>query len=247
MSSSTSSSSDLFENKDKTASFSLGMVITCLGFIIPLGLMYSMFFYKKTSWYRLPLLFGAVLGIGYISNLMFYRIAIKGDKKAQINKMSGKDALFVLYNTLAGFVVVFITMFALSTNPALVTIFENTLGYLFIHAWGVTDLCSNIFVSPKFSEYTNIDMHEFNYNFLITRIDTKNVEEFIDAAKTCDAKNIGASSLPLDFRMRFETSDLVEKLRNLVHMKYAFGHFAWVYLSSIVALVISMTSCIMYT
>jgi len=206
-----------------------------------------MFFYKKTAWYRLPMLFGAILGLAYVACLMFYRMAIKGDKKAEINKMSGEDALFVFYNTLAGLVVVFITMVALATNPALVTVFENTLGYLFIHIWGVTDLCSSIFVSPKFSEYTNIDSREFNYNFLITRIDTKNVEEFIDAAKTCEAKNIGATNLPLDFRMKFETSDVVEKLRNLVHMKYSFGHFVWVYLSSIVALIISMTACIMYS
>jgi hypothetical protein len=234
----------LFNNKDRIGEFSLGIFITCLTFAVPLGLMYSMFFYKKTSWYRIPLLFGAILGLGYLGNLMFYRIAIRGDKKAEIDKMSGRDAFFVLYNTLAGFVVVFITMFALSTNNSLVAIFENTLGYLFIHFWGVTDLCNSIFVSPKFSEYSNIDTHDFNYNFLITRMTTQNVDEFIDAAKTCQGK-MGNSNLPLDFYIKFEYEDQVEKLKNLVSMKYAFGHFVWVYLSSIVAMIISMTACIM--
>ena len=237
----------LLNNPDKIGSFSLGIFITCIAFAIPLGLMYSMVFYKKTAWYRVIFLYGAVLGLGYIACLMFYRMAIKGDKQAQINKMNGQDALFVLYNTIAGFVVVLITIFALATNPSLVTIFENTLGYLYIHAWGATDVCNNIFVSNKFSEYSNINPSEFNYNFLITCINTQNVEEFIDAAKTCETKDIGGKNLPLDFKMHFQTTDHVEKLRNLVHLKYSFGHFVWIYLASIVSLIISMMGCIMYS
>jgi hypothetical protein len=232
----------LLNNPDKIGSFSLGIFITCIAFTLPLGLMYSMVFYKKKAWYRVIFLYGAVLGLGYITCLLFYRMALKEDKEAQINKMNGQDALFVLYNTLAGFVVVLITIFALSTNPSLVTIFENTLGYLFIHAWGVTELCNGIFVSDKFSEYSNINPREFNYNFLITRINTQNVEEFINSEKMNEDTN-----LPLDFKMHFQTTDQVEKLRNLVHLKYSFGHFVWIYLASIVSLIIAMMGCIMYS
>ena len=246
--SSSSASTDPFNDTNKVGSLSLGIFIACLAFALPLGLMYSMFFYKKTSWYRLPLLFASILGLGYIACLMFYRMAITGDKQSKIDKMSGADALFVFYNTLAGFIVVFVTMVALKTNPALVTIFENTHGYLFIHMWGVTDLCSNIFVSEYLSDrYSNIDPREFNYNFLITRMNIQNVEEFIDSAKTCVNKDIGTTNLPLDFKMNIPSTDLVDKLRNLVNLKYSFGHFVWIYLSSIVALIISMTGCIMYS
>ena len=57
-------------------------------------------------------------------------------------------------------------------------------------------------------------------------------------------------SFPLDFDMKFTGSqnDKMEqktKLENLINIKQSFGHYLWVYLSSIVALFVSMIGVIM--
>jgi hypothetical protein len=176
-------------------------------------------------------------------------MAIMNDKEAKINKITGNDAAFIFYNTLAGFFIVGITLFAVSVSPILVTIFENTFGYWFINIWGARKLCNDIFVSNSFSNLSNIDPKDFNYSFLITRIDYNNVEEFIEYAKQCSGdisnKEKPDKRLPLDFYMKFEFEDQIEKLRNLVYLKNTFGHFMWTYLSSIIALFVSMIALLM--
>jgi len=239
---------DLFSKKGSSSYF-VGILVACLAFSVPLGLMYSLFFHRKTSSLRVLILFAATIGIGYIANLMFYRMAIMNDKEAKINKITGNDAAFIFYNTLAGFFIVGITLFAVSVSPILVTIFENTFGYWFINIWGARKLCNDIFVSNSFSNLSNIDPKDFNYSFLITRIDYNNVEEFIEYAKQCSGdisnKEKPDKRLPLDFYMKFEFEDQIENLRNLVYLKNTFGHFMWTYLSSIIALFVSMIALLM--
>jgi len=240
---------DLFA-KNASNNYFVGILVACLAFIVPLGLMYSLFFHRKKSSFRVPILFLTTIGLGYIANLMFYRMAVMNDKDAQINKISGNDAAFILYNTLAGFFIVGITLFAISVSPVLVTIFENTFGYWFVNLWGAKTLCNEIFISKSFENIPNIDPNDFNFSFLITRIDYNNVEEFIEYAKKCDGGTISNKEkqdkrLPLDFYMKFEYEDQVEKLRNLVYLKNTFGHFMWTYLSSIVALFVSMIALLM--
>jgi hypothetical protein len=243
------STNDLFA-KNASNNYFIGILVACLAFIVPLGLMYSLFFHRKTSWFRVPVLFITVVSLGYIANLMFYRMAVMNDADAKIDKLSGNDAAFIFYNTLAGFFIVAITLFAISVTPVLVTIFENTFGYWFVNLWGATKLCNEIFISKSLENLSDIDPSEFNYSFLITRIDHNNVEEFIDYAKQCDGGTISNlekpdKRLPLDFYMKFEFEDQVEKLRNLVYLKNTFGHFMWTYLSSIVALFASMIALLM--
>ena len=214
---------------------------------VPLALIYTFCFYKKTFWYRGLTLFALIVAIGYISNLLFYRTMIMKDKEAKIDKMSRKDALYVFWNTLAAFVIVAITMFGIGTNPNLITVFENTLGYQYLHFWGLTSLMNDIVQSNLFEK---IDSNQFSYNFLITQINVDNVDDII---KMSDEKttsvNGPSDKFPLDFRIVFDNDKNVklgqqEKLRNLVATKNTFGHFMWMYLSSIVSILVSLLACV---
>jgi len=215
----------------------LVLFIIAIIFPVPLGLIYMFTYHKSTSWYRSLLLFALVTGLGYIACLLFYRTMIMNDKQAKIDKMGAKDALFVFWNTLASFLIVAITMFGLGTNPNLISIFENTLGYLYIHIWGLDGLMKEIVKSNIFDK---IDVKNFNYNFLITQINMNNVEDIINSnGKT------GINS-PLDFTIQFDNNKKTSQtslLKNLVYTKNTFGHYVWVYLASIVAILVSILAC----
>ena len=217
----------------------LVLFIIAIIFPIPLGLIYMFTYHKSTSWYRSLLLFALVTGLGYIACLLFYRTMIMNDKQAKIDKMGAKDALFVFWNTLASFLIVAITMFGLGTNPNLISIFENTLGYWYIHIWGLDGLMKEIVKSNIFDK---IDVKNFNYNFLITQINMNNVEDIINSnGKT------GINS-PLDFTIQFDNNKKTSQtslLKNLVYTKNTFGHYVWVYLASIVAILVSILACSM--
>jgi hypothetical protein len=220
---------------------------------VPLALIYTFCFYKKTFWYRGLTLFALIVAIGYISNLLFYRTMIMKDKEAKIDKISRKDALYVFWNTLAAFVIVAITMFGIGTNPNLITVFENTLGYQYIHFWGLTSLMNDIVQSNLFEK---IDSNDFSYNFLITQINMDNVDDIIKMAEGKTVSTSPSDKFPLDFRIVFDgeinpktgkpdkMTDQKDKLRNLVATKNAFGHFMWMYLSSLVAILVSLLACV---
>lgn len=225
----------------------LVLFIIAIVFPVPLALVYTFCFYKKTFWYRGLILFALMLGMGYIANLLFYRTMIMKDKEAKIEKMSRKDALFVFWNTLASFVIVAITMFGIGTNPNLITVFENTVGYLYIQLWGLTALMNDIVQSNLFEK---IDSNQFSYNFLITQISVDNVEDIIKMSDSKEGATGPSEKFPIDFRIVFDKekdvrTDQEEKLRNLVGTKNAFGHFMWMYLSSLVAILVAMLGCVM--
>jgi hypothetical protein len=224
----------------------LVLFIITIVFPVPLALIYSFCFYKKTFWYRGLLLFALVTALGYIVNLLFYRTMIMKDKEAKIDKMSVKDAMYVFWNTLASFVIVAITLFGIGTNPNLITVFENTLGYYYVQIWGLTALMNDIVQSKLFAQ---VDGSQFSYNFLITQISIDNVEEIIKMAETKEGSTGPSEKFPLDFRIVFDSEKNVkleqqDKLRNLVSTKNAFGHFMWIYLSSIVAILVSILACV---
>ena len=225
----------------------LVLFIIAIVFPVPLALIYTFCFYKKTFWYRGITLFALVLGLGYITNLLFYRTMIMKDKEAKIDKMSRKDALFVFWNTLASFVIVAITMFGIGTNPNLITVFENTFGYLYIQLWGLTSLMNEIVQSNMFGK---VEATEFDYNFLITQISVDNVDDIIKMSEGKTGSIGPTEKFPLDFRIVFDNEkglreDQQERLRNLVGTKNAFGHFMWMYLSSLVAILVAMLGCLM--
>jgi len=247
--------SDLFNPNGQISLSQVWLVLFIIVIVlpVPLGLIYTFCFYKKTFWYRGLILFALVTGLGYIANLLFYRTMIMKDKEAKIDKISKKDALYVFWNTLAAYMIVAITMLGIGTNPNLVTVFENTVGYQFIQLWGLSTLMNDIVQSSLFNK---IDSNQFSYNFLITQINLDNVEDIIKMAETKTGSTGPSDKFPLDFRITFDgeinpstgkpdkLEDQKDKLRNLVATKNTFGHFMWIYLSSIVAILVSLLACV---
>jgi len=227
---------------------SLGITTSAILFAVPLTLAYVFFFHKKNNWYSGLVLFAIILGLGYTTNLLFYRVVVMNDMEAKIDNMSASDALFVLFTTLAAFMIVAITFFAISANKNMITIFENTFGFWYLHLWGLTELCNDIFTSDTLDKVVeNTDTSMFNYNFLITRFNLDNLDDFIEYAKKCeDGSETNASmQLGLDFKLKFDYQNQVDKLKDMVHLKHTFGHFMWIYLACVVSLFVSMIGCVM--
>jgi hypothetical protein len=225
----------------------LTLFIIIVVFPVPLGLIYMFSYHKSVSWWRAIILFSLTTGLGYIACLLFYRTMIMNDKEAKIDKMGREDAFFVFWNTLASFVIVAITMFGLGTNPGLISIFENTIGYWFIHIWGLDSLMKEIVKSNIFDK---IDVKDFNYNFLITQIDVNNLQEIINSSSSSSKTTSPTSKYPIDFRIEFDSdsgkqSKQKKLLESLVFTKNTVGHYVWVYLSSIVSILVSILACSM--
>jgi len=231
-------------NKSITSAW-IGVAVSCLAFSIPLAIVYNFCYYKRAGVVANLILFVVVFLLGYIVTLMFYRAIVMNTLDAEINKIGSSTAKFVLGVTFSAFMIVAITMFAIGANGKLIEIFENTFGYWFIGIWGLEELANKIFTSKTMDPIrANVaNSRDFNYNFLITRINPANLEEFKNYAQNCD--KMGGSKLPLDFDLVFKTQDQIDKLEDLVYLKNTAGHFAWVYLSSVVALMISMISVTM--
>lgn len=231
-----------------------GVFLALVLFAIPLGLIYNFVCYKRSGILPLIILFIVTMLLGYVATLLYYRISLRNDPSGKIDKISWPTARNILGVTFASYMVLALTLVALAVAPNLVKIFENTLGYWFIGLWGLRDLCNEIFSSPTLDTYKDTsDSKYFNYGFLITRMDKDNIDKIIDYGR----QNSGANSkskgveisetLPLDFDIVLSDQTIIQKLKNLVYMKYAFGHFTWIYLTSIVSLLLSMISVTMIT
>ena len=237
-----------------------GIVISCLLFIIPLGLIYN-FVYQGTQGGFVANGFVFLLSylLGFVANLLFYRIIVTNDMNGQINKIQYNTVTYIMGLTLCGFTVLLITLFAMAVAPSLVNIFENTFGYWFVGIMGLSDLTKKIFESPTLDPYIQGIGHEypsFDYNFLITRINNENVDTVIDAMRqNFDNGNrstqsqtvkdpISSKLFQLDFRVIGNPKDDGDKLKYFVKLKRTFGHFMWTYFASIISLMISMVAVI---
>lgn len=242
--SSNSSSSGPVRTNAKKISMAFGIFLTLVLFAIPLGLIYNFVFYKSVNYIGMKLVFLFIMSwlLGLIATLLYYRISLKNDANAQIDKINFGTVLNISGLTLAAYMVVAITLLLLFIAPSLVKIFENTLGYWFIGLWGLQNLCNQIFTSKLLDEYKDTtDSKYFNYGFLITRIDRDNVQSILEYAKKQD-KSGKTGILPLDFDIQISDDTLANQLQNLVDMKYYFGHFSWLYLTSVISLFLSMIS-----
>jgi len=247
MPSSTSTNGPGF-SKVKTISMAFGVFLSMVLFAIPLALVYNFVFYKRSGILPPIILFILSWLLGYIATLLYYRISLKNDANAQIDKIDKAKALSILGTPLASYMIVALTLIGLAIAPSLINIFENTLGYLFIRLWNVKELCNDIFTSPTLDRYKDTsDTKYFDYGFLITRINKENVEEIFEYAKTPKDKRT-TKPFPLDFDIAFgntSTPKNIEKLRSLVELKRSFGHFSWIYFTSVISLFLSMISVTM--
>ena len=235
------------ENDIKSSSGTIGFIVTCITFIIPLGLYFSFVYKPDGSFGTFAAIFFGSLALGIIVNLLFYRSVVL--KKSEV--LDKSQIKYIVKMTTISFTVLLLTMFAISINPGLIKIFENTIGIWFIGVMGNSELINESFSSEIFSELSELnDSKVFNYNFLLTRLNETNIGPFVEYfQKECDGKtdeNTGVD-FPFDFKPNFEgksTGNLM-KIRDLVETKRTVGYFTWVYLTSIVSLMISIISITM--
>lgn len=227
-----------------------GAILMCIIFSVPLALVYNFFFYKRSGFFSNFILIIVTYLLGFLATLLYYRIVIMNDVEAQINKMSRNTVSYIAKVVFFAFKLVAITIIAITVNPSLITIFENTLGYWFIGLLGLTPFTQKIFSSKIMEPIKNSsDPMEFNYNFLITRMNIFNVSKFINYAKECNNTNNewqeDEDALPFDFTLNLTTEEDMQQLEDFVYTKYTFGHYIWVYLVSVISMVISITALTM--
>jgi hypothetical protein len=223
-----------------------GATLACILLTIPLGLIYVFVFHRKNYWFRSILLFFMIYILGSVINLLFYRVVVMNNSAAQIGKMGINDVQFVLSTTLGGFMIVALTLMGLSANPSLVAIFENTIGYGCLRFFGIRELMSEVFSSKTMDPIKEgADPNQFNYSFLITQFNLKNIDELIEYGKACVENKHRASIFGLDFNFALKYQEQADKVRDMVYLKNTIGHYVWIYLTTVVALIVSMVAAIM--
>ena len=235
------------ENDIKSSSGTIGFIVTCITFIIPLGLYFSFVYKADGSFGTFAAIFFGSLALGIIVNLLFYRSIVL--KKSEV--LDKSQITYIVKMTTISFTVLLLTMFAISINPGLIKIFENTIGIWFIGVMGNSELINESFSSEIFSGLSEVnDSNIFNYNFLLTRLDETNINNFIEYfTKDCEEKKNTDHGVdfPFDFKPNFDGKSMgnLLKLRDLVETKRTVGYFTWIYLTSIVSLMISIIAITM--
>ena len=239
--------------KDKKPSGTIALIIICIAFIVPLGLWFSIAYNSAGGMLNTFLLFIGIYGFAFLVTLMYYRMAVQDDMEAKIDKITTGKVKSIAATTLASFSLVLITIFILSVNPELITIFENSIGIWFIGVSGNRYFANEIFKSETFSklkEFENKNSGIFDQSFLLTCFNNENIDHFIKYfKKTCSQqeRDEAGVSLPFDFIPKFENEGQLNKLRNLVSLKRLVGYFSWIYFTSIMSLIISIISVTMKT
>jgi hypothetical protein len=157
-----------------------------------------------------------------------------------IGSLTNTQVLTIMTTTLIAYMVVALTIIAIGLNRGMVEIFENTLGYGYIQLFGSNAFANSIFTSSKFDDIKDNNDGSFNYGFLLTVFNTRNINKFVEAL-TSTTGDSDSSKLPFDFQMKAD-KDQIEKLEGYVYTKHRIGHFAWVYFTSVIAMTISMVA-----
>jgi hypothetical protein len=217
----------------------LGYIVTIIGYLIPLSIIYNFAYSREGGIMPMFYILFCTWLTGVLASLLYYRMGVLGES-SDIVAIHADIVKSIMATNAASYMLVAITLFAISFNKGLVNIFENTLGYLYINMFGANELANEIFTSKKFGPQG--DLSEFDYGFLLTRFSTENIKEFIENVRTGqDATSI----LPLDFELKLDNRAQREELEEFVYTKHRIGHFTWVYFTSIIALLISMVSIAM--
>jgi len=246
--SSTNNDSDNSDNKKKT-NVILALFIICIAFAVPLGLWFSVVYSEGGGIANMLFVFGGVYGFALLATLMFYRMGVQD--KDDISNISKNKINSIAKTTFAACSIVLTTIFILAVNPSLITILEDSIGIWVLGIMGNRGFMNTIFKSEIFSkldEYS--DSKIFDSSCLLTRFHKDNIDTFIKYFKeSCnkqDQTSFGVD-FPFDFKPVFENEGQLEKLKNLVNMKHSIGYFSWIYLTSIVSLIISIIAVTMKT
>lgn len=217
----------------------------CVGFAIPLTILYNIFYHKRGGIGSLILLFVGAYFMGFLFTLLYYR-AVVMHQSADIAKIDSSTVKKVMGVNVASFSIVGITLFAITINPSLVHIFENTIGYTLLGLKGLHELASEIFVSKELDEIQKAG--DFNYDFLITRFGVNDIDainKYFENGCTQQAGQTNPLNLPTYFEMNIKDDGQLFNFTNLIYLKHSVGHFTWIYLTSIIAMLISMITLAM--
>jgi len=217
----------------------LGYIGSILGYMIPLSLIYHFVYNRSGGLFRMFILFLLTYLIGSIACMLYYRMGIMG-QSGGIGSLTNTQVLTIMTTTLIAYMVVALTIIAIGLNRGMVEIFENTLGYGYIQLFGSNAFANSIFTSSKFDDIKDNNDGSFNYGFLLTVFNTRNINKFVEAL-TSTTGDSDSSKLPFDFQMKAD-KDQIEKLEGYVYTKHRIGHFAWVYFTSVIAMTISMVA-----
>ena len=222
------------------------LIFLSIAFIVPLGLWFSIVYTVSGGLTNSLLLFFGIYGLALLITLLYYRMGVQNDIEAKVDKIASRKVKSIMATTFASFCILLITLVVLAMNPELVTIFENTVGIWILGILGNSGFLTEIFKSELFSQLQEDSPKMFNQNFLLTCFSNDNIGPFMEYYKKhCSGETVQNEttvSLPFDFRPHFTNEGQLFKLRNLVAQKRMYGYFTWVYLTSIVSLVISITS-----
>lgn len=239
------------ENGNKGYTKLITLFLISVLFIVPLGLWFSMMYVANGGLINSLLIFGGIYGLSFLIVLIYYRMNIQDDIEAKIDKINKNKVQFIAGITFLSFSILLITIFILATNPELITVFENTIGIWFIGLIGNSGFCNEIFHSDIFSKLRKESENPkiFNQNFLLTRFNNENIEDFVKFYKEDCSKQDeeDTTELPFDFTPVFKNEGQLNKLRELVNLKRLVGYFSWIYVASIVSLTMSIIGVTMKT
>jgi hypothetical protein len=248
MSSSSETPEPITIPKSNGPSAILGLVLMCILYGIPLAVVYSIFYYKNYGFIGNLFLIAGTYLLGLLAIMLYYRIVIANDPKAQISKMAKGTTRYILGTTFIGFKVVALTIVALAVSGNFVKIFENTIGYTVLQFLGLRKFMNDAFVTNS-EDLKKLDL---DYSFLITPVSIDTVEDFAQyiTANEKQRKELlekygdsNATNMFKQFDLAFDfKNNNVDKLRGYVNTKYTVGHFVWVYMASIISLIISATA-----
>ena len=197
---------------------------------------------KKTS-YQLSL-FLVLWGIVYGMNLLIFDFSL-----------GIKEPLNIFYMTsLYFFGLVGATFIIIGNIPSLVEVFENTLGYwlLGLSYFNLTKTMKS-FKSKHFTNITENEKFEIPFNVLLT---TFNIYEFNETFTSfiSEKNNNGGNGnngdnttndISADFYLDIHDdpkNNYKNELLNLVCIKNSVGHFTWVYIASIISILLTINS-----
>ena len=238
------------ESKSKPK-YLMTLLLLCIGFSVPLGLWFSVVYDSEGGFGNSMLIYLGAYIIGFIATLLYCRMAVQDDTEAKIDKISKSKVSSIAGSTFAAFLVLLITVVILAINPDLITIFENSIGIWVIGILGYSDFINEIFKSSIFGKLReSSDATIFNQNFLLTQFNEKNIEEFVKFFKEDCGKQEQSTpgmDFPFDFYPVFENEGQLSKLQSLVKMKKLVGYFSWIYLTSVISLLVSLIGVTMKT
>lgn len=217
--------------KSKFISFTILSVI--LAFV--LSILYSFASFHKYTFKKLiPVLIG-LFSLLFIFNIFSF-IVVKDTDSLNITrtvKTSGYT-----------FSIVAITYVLLFFTPRLINVFANTVGYFIISTFKISKF-TQVMSAFKSKLFPNSSEYGFNipFNWLITTFNTNNIE---DAIGTKEKEGQISRSRETDTRFDFyiDIKDdskcaFINDLKNLVETKEQIGHFVWLYLAIVTAVLIS--------